>query len=67
VAQCASSVLFALTGSDKVVDSLGMPPPLNFRWNDEAIVQALYDLHDLTGYRRKPRRIQVRTDYNPLP
>jgi acetoin utilization deacetylase AcuC-like enzyme len=60
VAQCASTVLFALTGSDKVVDNLGLPPPLNYRWNEEAIVQALYDLHDLTGYRRKPRRIQVR-------
>jgi acetoin utilization deacetylase AcuC-like enzyme len=63
VAQCASTVLFALTGSDKVVDSLGTPPPLNFRWNDEAIVRALYDLHDLSGYRRKPRRTQVRADY----
>ncbi len=63
VAQCASTLLFALTGSDKVVDSLGMPPPMSFRWNDEAIVRALYELHDLTGYRRKPRRIQVRAGY----
>jgi len=63
VAQCASTVLFALTGSDKVVDNLGTPPPQSFRWNDEAIVRALYDLHDLRGYRRKPRRTQVRADY----
>ncbi len=65
VAQCASTVLFALTGSDRIVDSLGMPPPMSFRWNDEAIVQALYDLHDLTGYRRKPRPPQVRPGYVP--
>jgi acetoin utilization deacetylase AcuC-like enzyme len=63
VAQCASTVLFALTGSDKIVDSLGTPPPMSFRWNDEAIIQALYDLHDLTGYRRKPRPPQVRPGY----
>ena len=63
VAQCASTLLLALTGSDKIVDSLGLPPPMSFRWNDEAIVRALYELHDLTGYRRKPRRVQVRSDY----
>ncbi len=63
VAQCAATVLFALTGSDKVVDNLGNPPPMSYRWNDEAIVRALYDLHDLTGYRRKPRRVQVRPGY----
>ena len=67
VAQCASTVLFALTGSDKVVDSLGTAPSLNFRWNEEAIVHALYELHDLTGYRRKPRRIQVRPGFDTSP
>jgi hypothetical protein len=45
----------ALTGSDRVVDDLGEAPPLDFRWNEEAIVAALYELHDLAGYRRKPR------------
>ncbi|HLJ80599.1 MAG TPA: histone deacetylase [Ktedonobacterales bacterium] len=58
--QCAATVLFALTGSDAVVDNLGEPPPLESRWNEEAIIQALYQLHDLAGYRRKPRRPQVR-------
>jgi acetoin utilization deacetylase AcuC-like enzyme len=56
VAQNAATTLLALTGSDKVVDTLGLAPPQNFRWNEEAIVRALLDLHDLTGYRRKPRR-----------
>ena len=56
VAQCMATTLVALTGSDGVVDTLGLAPPLNSRWNDEAIVGALYQLHDLAGYRRKPRR-----------
>ncbi|HLY32258.1 MAG TPA: hypothetical protein VKQ36_14610, partial [Ktedonobacterales bacterium] len=60
VAQCAATVLLALTGSDGIVDSLGLPPPQDFRWNDEAIIHALYDLHHLAGYRRKPRRPVVR-------
>jgi acetoin utilization deacetylase AcuC-like enzyme len=56
IAQCAATVLFALTGSDRVVDNLGEAPPINFRWNEDAILKALYELHDLAGYRRKPRR-----------
>ena len=56
VSQCMATALVALTGSDGIVDSLGIAPPLNSRWNDEAIVGALYQLHDLAGYRRKPRR-----------
>ncbi len=62
VAQCAATVLVTLTGSDGVVDSLGLPPPQDFRWNDEAIVKAIYDLHGLAGYRRKPRRPIVREE-----
>jgi acetoin utilization deacetylase AcuC-like enzyme len=58
--QCAATLLFALTGSDRVVDDLGEAPPMEFRWNEEAIVAALYELHDLAGYRRKPRPPQVR-------
>lgn len=60
VAQCASTLLFNLTGSDTVVDSFGEPPAMEYRWNEEAIVRALYELHDLAGYRRKPRRPQLR-------
>jgi acetoin utilization deacetylase AcuC-like enzyme len=56
VAQCMATTLVALTGSDGIVDSLGLAPPMNSRWNDEAIISALYQLHDLAGYRRKPRR-----------
>lgn len=56
VAQCASTVLVALTGSDGIVDNLGQPQPIDFRWNEEAIIRALYDLHGLAGYRRKARR-----------
>ncbi len=61
VAQNAATTLLALTGSDKVVDTLGLAPPQSFRWNEEAIVRALYELHDLAGYRRKPRRRGERT------
>jgi acetoin utilization deacetylase AcuC-like enzyme len=60
VAQCAATLLFALTGSNAVVDNLGEPEALDFRWNEEAIIKALYELHDLAGYRRKARRPLVR-------
>jgi acetoin utilization deacetylase AcuC-like enzyme len=63
VAQCAATLLVNLTGSDGIVDNLGQPQPLNFRWNEEAILQALYELHDLASYRRKPRKPQVRPGY----
>jgi acetoin utilization deacetylase AcuC-like enzyme len=56
LSQCAATLLVALTGSDGIVDTLGQPEPLNFRWNEEAIIQALYQVHDLAGYRRKARR-----------
>ncbi len=54
--ECAATVLVALMGSDGVLDTLGQPEQLGFRWNDEAIIQALYELHGLAGYRRKARR-----------
>src|SRR5262249_2094553 len=60
VVGCAATVLLGLAGGDKEVDSAGEPPPMSFRWNEEAIVQALHELHDLAGYRRKPRKPQVR-------
>ncbi|HEX9039282.1 MAG TPA: histone deacetylase [Ktedonobacterales bacterium] len=63
MAQCASTVMVALTGSDGIVDNLGQPPPRNSRWNEEAIIHALYQLHGLEHYRRKPRRIQTRPNY----
>jgi acetoin utilization deacetylase AcuC-like enzyme len=56
LSSCAATVLLALTGSDAVAGSVETPPPLNFRWNDEAIIRALYDIHHLEGYRRKARR-----------
>ncbi len=56
LSQCAATVLVALTGSDGVVGSVDRPEPLKTRWNDEAIVHALYDLHHLEGFRRKARR-----------
>ena len=65
VRQCAATLLFALSGSDRVVDDLGEAPPMDFRWNEEAIVAALYELHDLAGYRRKPRPPQVREGWEP--
>ena len=60
--QSAATVLFALTGRDTVVGDLGEPPPIAGRWNDEAIVHALHELHNLAGYRRKARRVQIRAD-----
>jgi acetoin utilization deacetylase AcuC-like enzyme len=56
LAQCASTMMVALTGSDGIVDNLGQPPPTEFRWNEEAIIQSLYELHGLAGYRRKARQ-----------
>jgi acetoin utilization deacetylase AcuC-like enzyme len=61
VSHCTATLLFALTGSDKVIGDLGPTPAPSWRWNDEAIVRSLYELHDLAGYRRKARRIQLRT------
>jgi len=63
MAQCASTVLVALTGSDGIVDNLGQPPPMDFRWNEEAIIQAIYELHGLAGYRRKARQPWTRPGY----
>jgi acetoin utilization deacetylase AcuC-like enzyme len=63
MAQCAATVLVALTGSDGIVDNLGQPPPWNSRWNEQAIIQALYELHDLEHFRRKPRRVLTRPGY----
>lgn len=65
VAQCMATTLVALTGSDGIVDTLGLAPPMHSRWNDEAIVNALYQLHDLAGYRRKPRRVGKRVETPP--
>jgi acetoin utilization deacetylase AcuC-like enzyme len=56
LSQCAGTVLVNLTGSDGAFDTLGQAPPLASRWNDEAIIQALYQLHGLAGYRRKAKR-----------
>jgi acetoin utilization deacetylase AcuC-like enzyme len=66
LSQCAATLLVALTGSDGIVDTLGQPEPLRFRWNDEAIIQALYQVHELAGYRRKARR-PVNVAQAPLP
>ncbi len=56
LSSCAATVLLALMGSDKVVGSVEKPQPLSVRWNEEAIIQALHQIHDLAGYRRKGRR-----------
>ena len=63
MAQCASTMMVALTGSDGIVDNLGQPPPMDFRWNEEAIIQALYEMHGLAGYRRKARQPWTRPGY----
>lgn len=65
VAQCMATTLVALSGSDGIVDTLGLAPPMDSRWNDEAIISALYQLHDLAGYRRKPRRQGKRMETPP--
>ncbi|MDE3229100.1 MAG: histone deacetylase [Chloroflexota bacterium] len=63
VAQGASTLMVALTGGDGIVDNLGQPPPMEFRWNEEAIIQAIYAAHGLAGYRRKARQPWVRPGY----
>jgi acetoin utilization deacetylase AcuC-like enzyme len=63
VALCAATLLVNLTGSDAIADNLGEPPPLTFRWNEQAIIEALHQLHDLAGFRRKPRKPVVRQGY----
>jgi hypothetical protein len=63
MAQCAATVMVALTGSDGIVDNLGQPPPMEFRWNEEAIIQAIYEVHSLAGYRRKARQPWTRPGY----
>ncbi|HEX9068944.1 MAG TPA: histone deacetylase [Ktedonobacterales bacterium] len=65
LAQCMSTVLVGLTGSDGIVDNIGEPPPLDFRWNEEAIINALVELHGLAGYRRKAKRPHVRAGWDP--
>jgi acetoin utilization deacetylase AcuC-like enzyme len=65
LAQGVATAVVNLTGSDGVVDNMGEPPPLETRWNDEAIIRALYELHDLSGYRRKPRRQGIRAGSTP--
>jgi acetoin utilization deacetylase AcuC-like enzyme len=65
LSQCAATLLVALTGSDGIVDTLGQPEPLRFRWNEEAIIQALFQVHELAGYRRKARRPVSMPDPQP--
>jgi acetoin utilization deacetylase AcuC-like enzyme len=60
LAQSATSCFNVLLGGDEVVDTLGDAPPAEFRWNPDAIVEALRDLHGLVGYRRRPQKPQVR-------
>jgi acetoin utilization deacetylase AcuC-like enzyme len=55
LSQCAATLLVALTGSDGVVGSVECPE-FSQRWNDQAIINALYEIHGLAGYRRKARR-----------
>jgi len=54
-AQCMVSCLNVLLGGDEVVDGLGPPQTIHFRWNVDAVVAELRRIHHLTGYRRRPR------------
>ncbi len=65
LAQSAASCFNVLLGGDETVDSLGDGPPAEFRWNPDAIVEALRDLHHLVGYRRRPNRPQIRQGWKP--
>lgn len=65
LAQSATSCFNVLLGGDEAVDTLGDAPPAEFRWNPDAIVEALRDLHGLVGYRRKPNKPQVRYGWVP--
>jgi acetoin utilization deacetylase AcuC-like enzyme len=63
LAQAAASCFRVLLGGDEVVDTLGYAPQAAFRWNPDAIVGALRDLHGLVGYRRRPEKPQVRAGW----
>jgi acetoin utilization deacetylase AcuC-like enzyme len=65
LAQSATSCFNVLLGGDEVVDTLGNAPPQASRWNPDAIVEALRDLHQLVGYRRRPNKPQVRQGWTP--
>jgi len=65
LAQSAASCFNVLLGGDEVVDTLGYGPAQSSRWNPDAIVDALRDLHGLVGYRRRPNKPQVRQGWTP--
>ena len=65
LAQSATSCFNVLLGGDEVVDTLGDPPAQASRWNPDPIVDALRELHQLVGYRRRPNMPQVRRGWNP--
>lgn len=65
LAQSATSCFNVLLGGDEVVDTLGDAQPQPSRWNPDPIVDALRDLHQLVGYRRRPNKPQVRQGWNP--
>jgi acetoin utilization deacetylase AcuC-like enzyme len=53
VAVAASMALWL--GETNAPDPIGPPPPINFRWNAEAVTDELRRVQELVGYRRKPR------------
>jgi len=47
--------LALLLGVAEMPDPVGAPPPINFRWNADAVVDELRRVQELVGYRRKVR------------
>ncbi len=54
-ANAVAASLALLLGVAESPDTVGPPPPINFRWNSEAVIGELRRVQELVGYRRKPR------------
>jgi acetoin utilization deacetylase AcuC-like enzyme len=50
---CVATSVNILLGDDAAVDSLGPPPDVEWRLNDDALIAELRRIHELTGYRMR--------------
>ena len=53
MASCVATCINLLLGDDAAVDSLGPPPPQNYRINTDVLIAELRRIHHLTGYRMR--------------
>ncbi len=55
LAQSVMASLVLLLGGGEALDTIGPPPPINFRWNIDPVIDELRRVQELVGYRRKTR------------